>query len=75
MKWKIKDIFSPTYKSENYEMWGHAYDPVDKGSKDGKLTDEQIYKLLDNMDISLIENYIRDKKLKKIRNGRLGIKI
>ena len=33
----------------------------------GKLSTEEIYRRLDNMDISVIETYLREKKLKKLK--------
>ena len=33
----------------------------------GKLSTEETYKRLDNMDISVIETYLREKKLKKLK--------
>jgi hypothetical protein len=69
MKSKLKDIINPTFISGNYEYWNNEYvDDVTKVYVDDneKLTIEETHKRLDNMDISVIETYLREKKLKKI---------
>ena len=64
MKWKLKDILSPTHISGNYEMWGANLDDIED---DKQFSVKETYQLLDNMDVEIVENWLREKKLKKIK--------